>query len=130
MRKAHDTWLDRGMRREATRFREYPSSPCNNAGVFKGRRFFCGAFNPLDGYIEELHTWEEAKEWNFHHSLYFTPDVAEGINHEELVFFWVDRETGELGLWWRTDGTQYEPAIMEQIDIDPVPPDVCREESD
>lgn len=65
-----------------------------NHAVLKrnGKRFWIGAANVLDGYIEEIHTYEEAERNDFHHSFYFSPNMVEKISDEECMVFWVDED--------------------------------------
>ena len=44
----------------------------NNRGLWKGRKFWSGSFCILDGIIEEVHTYERAQDYDFHHSYYFS----------------------------------------------------------
>ena len=60
---------------------------------------WCGCANPLDGYVEEVHSYAEAQNADFHHSLYFSVEAAERINNGESVFFWIDN--GILNADWR-----------------------------
>lgn len=63
-----------------------------------GKKFWIGCVNILDGEIEEVHTYEEAKRNDFHHSFYFSPNMLEKIQDEECMVFWVD-EFGINGEW-------------------------------
>ena len=57
---------------------------------------WCGSADIIDGHIEETHTYEEAEDNDFHHSLYFSPNVAEKITDGDSVFFFID--DGEIVL--------------------------------
>ena len=72
----------------------------NNHAILKrtGKKFWIGCANTLDGYIEEVHTYEEAERSDFHHSFYFSPNMLEKISNEECMVFWVD-EFGINGEW-------------------------------
>lgn len=48
-----------------------------------------GCASVIDGYVEEVHTREEAEYVNFHHSLYFTEEAVERMDAEESIFFWI-----------------------------------------
>lgn len=52
--------------------------------------FWIGTVNTLDGEIEEIHTYEEAQQHDFHHSYYFSNSQIEKIDQEECMVFWVD----------------------------------------
>lgn len=71
-----------------------------NYGVLKstGKRFWIGTVSVLDGKIEEVHTYEEAKKHDFHHSFYFSSCACEKIDNEESMVFWVDKH-GINGEW-------------------------------
>ena len=64
---------------------------------------WCGCASIYDGFIEETHTYEEAKKEDFHHSLYFSIEAAERINEGESIFFWI--ENGKLYTEWRNEET-------------------------
>ena len=89
----------------------------HNAGVYKGRKFWSGAFDTRDGYIIEIHSYEQAELTDFHHSLYFKPSTCEMMADGEAQFFWIDR--GQIQTSWR--GAAATPkivaAIRSQIDI-------------
>lgn len=71
-----------------------------NHGILKsnGKRFWIGTVSVLDGWIDEVHTYEEASNYDFHHSFYFSPNAIEKIDDEESMVFWVD-EDGINGEW-------------------------------
>ena len=73
-----------------------------NPAIFNGKPFWSGIASALDGYIEEVRTIQEAENAGFHHSLYFTPEVARRIDEDESVFFWVD-DDGTVETMWRDD---------------------------
>ena len=60
---------------------------------------WCGCASPVDGFIEETHSYEEAQREDFHHSLYFSIEAAERISNGESTFFWI--EDGKLQTGWR-----------------------------
>lgn len=54
------------------------------------KKFWIGTANVLDGEIEEIHTYEKARSYDFHHSFYFSHSQIEKITNEECVVFWVN----------------------------------------
>ena len=71
----------------------------NNTALFDGKPFWSGSVNLTDGTIEEVHTYEEAEDADFHHSLYFSPQQVEKMSDGECAFFFVDG--GEVQDEWR-----------------------------
>lgn len=63
-----------------------------NVASFKGRPFWSGCVNILDGTIEETHTYQTALRWDFHHSMYFSMGAIERMEEGESIFFWVDEQ--------------------------------------
>lgn len=63
-----------------------------------GKKFWIGCANILDGFIEEVHTYEEAENYDFHHSFYFSKNMLEKIDNEECMVFWVEG-SGVNGEW-------------------------------
>lgn len=81
-----------------------------NGGSINGRRFWSGSVSLLDGKIEETHTYEEAEDRDFHHSMYFTPQAQERMSADESAFFTVD-ENGKISGW----STEIPPKIIAEI---------------
>lgn len=90
-----------------------------NEGVLKatGQRFYSGAFDPIDGHILEVHSFEQAVAADHHHSFYFTPAMVEKMREETAAFFWIARK--ELHTMWRQSGVSpvIRVAILRQIEI-------------
>jgi len=91
----------------------------NNHGKLKssGKRFWIGIASVFDGEIEEVHTYEEAKRNDFHHSFYFSPNAVEKMDNEESMIFWVE-EYGIESDW--THGKMSQNVINlinQQIDV-------------
>jgi hypothetical protein len=63
-----------------------------------------GSVSALDGYIEEIHSYREAENNDFHHNLYFSISEIEKMRNEESLFFWV--QDGKINVDWRTRGNQ------------------------
>jgi hypothetical protein len=62
----------------------------NTAILLKNKApFWIGSVNILDGEIEEVHTFDEAQEHDFHHSFYFSQNQVEKIDQEECMIFWI-----------------------------------------
>jgi len=56
-------------------------------------------FKPRTLYPDiEIHIYEKAQSYDFHHSFYFSPGAQEKIEDEESMVFWVD-EDGVNGEW-------------------------------
>lgn len=60
-----------------------------NTATWNGKPFWSGAVSVLDGQIEEVHSYKEAEEVDFHHSFYFSPESQELMRSEESAFFCV-----------------------------------------
>lgn len=83
-----------------------------NGAIFNGKEFWIGSVNNKDGTIEEVHTYEEAEQQDFHHSFYFSETQLGKISNDECSVFWVD--DGEVkGEFWRNEGR--EPWIIGKI---------------
>jgi N12 class adenine-specific DNA methylase len=80
-----------------------------NPATFKGKPFWIGMASTQDGQIEEVHTYEEAEDHDFHHSLYFSPGRVERADEGDLAIFWLD-DKGKVQIW-PTFGT--EPGKMD-----------------
>lgn len=78
-----------------------------NEAVLKstGQRFYSGAFDPLDGHILEIHSWEEAFDADHHHSHYFTPRMIEKMREEEASF------SGSPGFSFTQCGAKAKPLL-------------------
>lgn len=86
-----------------------------NTFSFNGKKAWSGAVNSLDGVIEETHPYENAKEYDFHHSFYFSDPAIERIANGESLFFYVD-DNGEIQLDPTNRGQKYDRnAIIEKI---------------
>lgn len=57
--------------------------------IFKGKKAWSGAVNTLDGTIEEIHTYKQAKNADFHHSFYFSDEQLDKMSEGESCFFCV-----------------------------------------
>lgn len=91
----------------------------SNEAILKrsGERFWIGSINILDGYIEEVHTYEKAAENDFHHSFYFSHDQLEKMRDEICLPFWIDRGT-ICGEWHQGKVPSHIiTKIKQQIDI-------------
>lgn len=74
---------------------EQSESMSKNRFTHKGKKFWSGAANSLDGIIDEVHPYAHAKANDFHHSFYFSDGIANKIDNGESVFFYAD-DNGEL----------------------------------
>lgn len=89
----------------------------SNVGVYKGRKFWSGAFDTRDGHIIEVHSYEKAESADFHHSFYFNTNTINMMSDGEAQFFWIDR--GKIQTEWRGEAANPKiiAAIRSQIDI-------------
>ena len=97
-----------------TKFKiEYSSDSMSASKIatFKGKQFWSGAVNLLDGVIEEVHSYEEAEKAGWHHSLYFSPAQVDKMDAGETAFFWV--ENGVVYGDWRDTVS---PEILRKIE--------------
>ena len=85
-----------------------------NSAMFNGKPFWSGSVSLLDGVIEEVHSYQEAEEAGFHHSLYFSHNQVEKMDNGENAFFWVDNGT-VYGDWRETVPKEIISKIEEQI---------------
>ena len=65
-----------------------------NRGTLKrtGEEFWIGSVNVMNGEIEEVHTYEEARDKDFHHNLYFSPVQVEKFTEGECMIFWINAD--------------------------------------
>lgn len=98
--------------------KEYNEFGSKNGLLLKrdNKPFWIGSVNLIDGYIEEVHTYEEAAEHDFHHSFYFSLEqqrlLSDGSPSElrppTCMLFWFN---GKI------DGNETIPRnIMEEIE--------------
>lgn len=91
-----------------------------NQGRCNGRRFWSGSVSLLDGRIEEIHTYEEARAADFHHALYFSPAQVEKMSAGETAFFWIN--AGKIEVAWRDiPSVDILPQIARQVVIHAAP---------
>lgn len=89
-----------------------------NLASWHGKPFWIGIFNTLDEKIEDVYTYEQAKEVDFHHSMYMKQKFVEGIDNGILIAFWIMPE----GINTNVDGKKskinsLKSKILEQIKI-------------
>lgn len=76
----------------------------DNPAQFEGEPFWSGSVSLIDGVIEEVHSFEEAEAWDFHHSLYFSLEQQEKMDSDENAFFTVEKRKGKIEInTWRDD---------------------------
>jgi len=65
-----------------------------NRGILKrtGEEFWIGTVNVLDGEIEEVHTYEQARDNDFHHTFYFSEPQQEKMTNGECMIFWINAD--------------------------------------
>ena len=62
----------------------------NHARLIRtGERFWIGAVNILDGYIEDVYPYKTAKSADFHHSYYFDQDTLVKVDSQDAIVFFV-----------------------------------------
>lgn len=99
-----------------------------NTASFNGKAFWSGSVSLLDGVIEEVHSFSEAEDADFHHSMYFSSAQIEKMDNGENAFFFVDN--GEVHGDWRVSiPDDIIGRIKEQIVFAPSNPE-AREFSD
>jgi hypothetical protein len=81
-------FLENVIREEIEQFNEN-----GNHGILNknGKKFWIGIANIYNGEIEEVHTYDEAKANDFHHSFYFSNSAQEKIQNGDAMVFWVDK---------------------------------------
>lgn len=104
----------------------YVAEHSANEAVLKstGQRFYSGAFDPIDGHILEVHSFEEAFDADHHHSHYFSQRMVEKMHEQEAAFFWFSRF--KLHTLWRQGEAAPEicRAILSQVEVSPIRPEV------
>jgi hypothetical protein len=75
-----------------------------NRGKFKGKPFWIGVVNNLDGKIEDVYDYETAKSTDFHHSKYMNPELIPSImswsDDSPMKVFWFN-DNGDIEVGWR-----------------------------
>lgn len=61
-------------------------------GLYKGHIFWSGSVRLSDGRIQEIHSFREAQETDFHAMFYFSPEQISKMDSGECAFFWVTEE--------------------------------------
>lgn len=88
-----------------------------NKGKWKGKSFWIGAFDLIDGEILETHTFEEAESNDFHHTFYFRDKARNAIDEGRADVFTI--EDGKVKAGWKSDrpSRKIENRISDQIKI-------------
>jgi len=82
--------------------------------IYKGQPFWIGAVALEDGEIEEVHPYETASEYDFHHSFYFSDQSLKRYEDGNVLLFWANKPR-ELELDWRRPvGTPAEEARLKK----------------
>jgi len=83
----------------------YPSlgAAGRDLATWRGRPIWIGAYDALDGKILEAYSYAQARQHDFHHSMYFSPEVTRAIAEGAAGVFWIE-PTGEIETMWRDDG--------------------------
>lgn len=82
-----------------------------DTAIYKGKNFWSGVFDTSDGHIREVHSYKKAKDNDFHHSMYVSPQSQDAMKHGEAGFFWV--ADGEIHTEWRD--SEAPKAIVDAI---------------
>ena len=53
---------------------------------FDGKEFWAGCVSLIDGVVEEVHSYEEAAYYDFHHSMYFSKEALDKMNDMSTFF--------------------------------------------
>jgi len=87
-----------------------------NLYTFKGKPFWSGAYDFIDGFIYEVYPYETAEESDFHHSMYFSNKAVAKMAKEEWGFFWMD-DRGLNTMWRNGEDApkQVQKSIMKQV---------------
>ena len=90
-----------------------------NRGILKRTRkpFWIGTINVMDGEIEEVHTYEEARDNDFHHSFYFSQPQVEKMTDGEVMIFWIAPYGIEAEWTMGKAGPEIVNKIKQQIEI-------------
>lgn len=98
---------------------ELNKNTSGNTFKFKNKYYWSGSVNVLDGVIEEVHTYKEAKNHDFHHTMYFSENQVEKMDNDECVFFYIDEDNeihiDPIGRTKTFDEMMLKSKIKEQI---------------
>jgi hypothetical protein len=89
----------------------------NNRGIYNNKRFWIGCVSLLDGRIEEVYTYEQAKVVDFHHTRYFSVTACEKFNNYESAIFWINDFSEIEGKWRCFVPSNILDDIRNQIEI-------------
>jgi len=84
-----------------------------NLYTWKGKKFWIGVVNLLDGEIEEVHSYEEAERTDFHHNFYFSDSALEKIEDEEWAIFTAEKD--KIMDWTTKFSDEIKRKIKQQI---------------
>ncbi len=108
-----------------------PAADAKNRGLLKatGQRFYIGAFDPLDGAVLQVRTYQQTGCMTRHHGEFFAPRVVAAINRGKAGVFFVHRNGAVYPQWRLTEGDIAPGALerlAEQILVDGAPPRLFR----
>jgi len=91
-----------------------------NRGKFKGKPFWIGVVNNLDGKIEDVYDYETAEAADFHHSNYMNPELTDrmliGSEPKENIFYdFIDQDSPK-NIFWFNDSGDIEVGWRNQVD--------------
>lgn len=92
----------------------YSEQEIKNPATYNGQKFWSGSVSLLDGFIEEVHTYEEAENAGFHHSLYFSDEQVEKLDSDDNAFFYIN-DNGEVEIWRDDIPDWVKASIKKQI---------------
>ena len=89
----------------------------SNRFIYDGKKYWSGIVDLRDGQIEEVHTYEEAQNSDFHHSFYITPTNQDKMKEGVVSFFYVNKNKVILNGSGQKLNPKIESRIKEQIKI-------------
>lgn len=92
-----------------------PQRKSKDTFSYNGKNAWSGAVSTIDGAIEETHPYSRAKDYDFHHSFYFSDPAIERIESGDSLLFYVD-EKGNIQLDPTNRGQGYDKnALLDKI---------------
>jgi hypothetical protein len=88
-----------------------------NPAKWKGKPFWIGIVDTLDGKVIKTWTYQKAESYDFHHSFYMGYNYLEKIKNEEYKVFWLT-SGNEIGIEsWDDLSYELKLKIRKQIEI-------------
>lgn len=93
----------------------------HRVAYYKGKPIWSGVISKLDNLIEESYPFSTARDNDFHHSFYITPQGQERMRNGESQFFFVtegkDGKTKVETAWRDDKDVDLEKALSELLDL-------------